>query len=91
MKKRETFKTLFKNASITIKKIISPKSFQSKVFRQDYDEFVVILKGKAIMEIEGKKIFLPKNRPFFIPKKTKHQILSTSKSMETEWFAVYIK
>lgn len=91
MKKREKFTTLFKNASVTIKKIESPRSFESKVFRQNCDEFVFLLKGSATMEIEGKKIFLRKNHSFYIPKKVKHKILATSKSTVTEWLAVYIK
>ncbi len=91
MKKRETFETLFSNASVKIKKIISPRSFKSKVFKQNYDEFVFLLKGKATMKISGKKIFLSKNQSLFIPKKTKHQILATSKSTETDWLAIYIK
>ncbi|MEK7180333.1 MAG: cupin domain-containing protein [Patescibacteria group bacterium] len=91
MKKREMFQTLFSNASVKIKRIISPKSFQSRIFVQNCDELVFLLKGSAEMEIGGKKVPLRKNQSLFIPKKTKHQILATSKSTETDWLAIYIK
>ncbi|MDP2704858.1 MAG: cupin domain-containing protein [Patescibacteria group bacterium] len=91
MKRRETFKTLFSDTSVKIKKIVSPKSFRSAIFTQSDNEFVFMLKGSATLSVGGKKVFLRKNHSLFIPKKTAHRILSTSAATKTEWLAIHIK
>ena len=89
MKKGETVKTLLRNKKITIKKIASPKGFASKVFIQDRDEWCSLLTGSAKLKVGKKTISLFSGKSVFIPKKTKHQILSTSLKSQTIWLAVY--
>ena len=89
--KKEKFEVIYKSKQVIIKKITSPLNFKSRVWNQDCDEWVTILKGGAIMKVGQKKINLKIGSTLFLPRKKEHQILSTSKKEPTVWLAVYSK
>jgi cupin 2 domain-containing protein len=83
----ESFETLFKNKNVKIKKIVSNSLATKQTFKQDKNEFVVLLKGKATLKM-GKKIYkLKKGDLLFIKKNKKHSLLNTSK--KAIWLAFY--
>ena len=83
----EIFNTLLKKENIEIKKIISNTLKTSQTFKSDKDEFVVLLKGCAKIEINDEIKKLKSGDTIFIPKNTKHTLLKTKKI--AIWLAVY--
>ena len=51
----EFFETILKHKNVTIKKIVSNTLKTSQTFNQKEDEFVILLKGCAKIEINAKK------------------------------------
>ena len=86
----EIFNNLLSHKNVKINKIISPPNFVSEQFIQDEDEWVILLQGSAILEINQKITKLVKDSYIFIPAKTPHKILSTELNIKTIWLAVHI-
>ena len=84
----EVFDTLFEGKRVKIVRIISSDDIEIVEYIQDEDEWVVLLEGKAVIEIEGEQKTLKKGDTLFIPSKTPHKVLSTSKG--ALWLAVHI-
>jgi len=84
----EIFITLLKHKNIEIKKIISNTLKTPQTFNQEYDEFVVLLKGCAKIEINGEIKKLKSGDFMFIPKNTPHTLLKTKKV--AIWLAINI-
>ena len=83
----EIFTTLFKNDSIKIESIRSWLRTPGEFYNQDQDEWVILLKGRAKLEIAHENITLQSGDYLFIPKHTLHRILSTDKN--TLWLGVF--
>ena len=83
----EDFSTLFENRNTKIVRIVSSDILEEIEYCQEEDEFVILLEGKATLEIEGKKTTLNRGESLFIPAKTKHKVLTTQKG--TLWIAIY--
>ncbi|NET24795.1 cupin domain-containing protein [Okeania sp. SIO1I7] len=86
----EILKNLLSHKNVKINKIISPPNFVSEEFIQDEDEWVILLQGSAILEINQKNTKLVKDSHIFIPAKTPHKIISTDPNIETIWLAIHI-
>ena len=86
----EIFNNLLSHKNVKINKIISPPNFVSEQFIQDEDEWVILLQGSAILEINQKITKIVKDSYIFIPAKTPHKILSTEPNIKTIWLAVHI-
>ncbi len=86
--KGETFDLLLSHKNIKIVRIVSSEQLDDKIYAQEEDEWVVIIEGTALLEIEGKQKPLSKGDSLFIPAQTPHRVLETSKG--TIWLAVHI-
>ncbi|WP_457560346.1 cupin domain-containing protein [Caminibacter sp.] len=84
----EIFETILKHKNIEIKKIISNTLKTPQTFCQKEDEWVVLLKGCAKIEINGKIKKLKAGDFLFIPANTPHTVLKTKKT--AIWLAVHI-
>lgn len=87
--KGEDFTTLLEKENIKVVRIVSSDNLEDKDYCQEEDEFVILLKGKATLNIDGKNKILTKGDTLYIPAKTKHKVLSTQKG--TLWIAIYFK
>jgi cupin 2 domain-containing protein len=85
----ETFITLLKHKNVTIKKIVSNTLKTPQTFNQKENEFVVLLKGCAKIEINGEIKKLKSGDWLYIPANTPHTLLKTRKT--AVWLAIYIK
>ena len=83
----EEFTTLLEKENIKIARIVSSDKLEEKEYYQKEDEFVILLEGKASLEIEGKKVTLNRGETLFIPAKTKHKVLTCQKG--TLWLAIH--
>ena len=84
----EIFQTLLKHKNIEIKKIISNTLKTPQTFIQKEDEFVILLKGCAKIEINGEIKKLKAGDYLFIPANTPHTLLKTKKI--AIWLAIHI-
>lgn len=89
----EKFFEIFKNEVIKIEKIVSngqtsPENFW---YEQEESEFVLILKGNAILEFEEQTMILNEGDAVNIPALTKHRVKQTSQEEPTIWLAVFYK
>jgi len=85
----EDFYTHLVSKNVEIKTIISNRVKIPQVFVSEYDEWVVVLKGCAKIEMGGVVYKLKKGESMFIPSNTKHTLLKTRQVVE--WLAVCIK
>lgn len=90
-KDQEQFFELIKNDNIRIEKIVSngqssPINFW---YEQKENEFVLILKGNAILEYEDKDVILKEGDFVNIKAFTKHRVKYTNKDEPTIWLAVF--
>lgn len=89
----EKFFEIFKNEVIKIEKIVSngqtsPENFW---YEQEESEFVLVLKGNAILEFEEQTMILNEGDAVNIPALTKHRVKQTSLEESTIWLAVFYK
>ena len=90
-KGKEQFFDLIKNDNIKIEKIVSNGQSSSVNFwyEQEKSEFVLILKGDAILEFEDEEIELKEGDYINIKAFTKHRVKYTNKDKPTIWLAVF--
>jgi cupin 2 domain-containing protein len=89
---REDFLTLFENASAKVERIVSHSHSSPPGFwyDQDWDEWLIIMRGSATLEFEGKKLVELKEGDYLtIAKHVKHRVARTS--AQAVWLAVHIK
>lgn len=83
----ESFTTLHQNNGIKIEAIRSHLLQPGEIYCQKEDEWVVLLRGSAQLQVEEKVIELSQGDSLFLPKQTVHQVLSTSK--DALWLGVF--
>ena len=89
---REEFSTLFENSSAKVERIVSHSHSSPPDFwyDQDWDEWVVIMRGSATLEFEGNQLVeLKEGDCMTIAKHVKHRVARTS--AQTVWLAVHVK
>ena len=83
----ETFTTLLDHPNARIVRIVSSDDVEPILYDQEEDEWVVVIEGEAVLEIEGDEKKLPRGESLLIPAHTKHRVLKTKKG--TIWLAVH--
>ena len=87
-KKGEVFTPLFEHKNIKINRIVSSREVEDKEYIQDEDEWLVLVKGEAILLLDKKEKKLLKGETLFIPAKVPHQVLYTKQN--TLWITIHI-
>jgi len=89
--KNELCDVLLQNENISIKRIVSQgqTSPPSGWYDQAQNEWVVVLKGEAIIEFENKQVYLNTGSYLNIPARTRHKVSWTSDKCETIWLAIF--
>ncbi|MDO5695233.1 MAG: cupin domain-containing protein [Eubacteriales bacterium] len=67
--------------------LIQSNASPSGPYLQDEDEWVCLLNGNAVLDVEGQMIHLEKGEHYFIPRKTLHHVRMTSP--DCVWLAVF--
>ena len=84
--------SLFENPSVKIERIVS-RSYSSPSgfwYDQDEEEWVMVVRGEAVLEFEGGELVCMKEGDYVtIPRHVKHRVRQTSP--ETIWLAVHIR
>jgi glyoxylase I family protein len=84
----ETFRTLAQLGSTTIEQIVSSAEPAAQPSVQDHDEWVVVLRGRAELDVNGRRLELREGDQLAIAAGTPHQVLATSAG--TMWLAVHV-
>ena len=84
----ETFTTLHEHKNIKINRIVSSDTLNKNLYKQEEDEWLVLLEGEATLRLDQKEIILVKGDTLFIPALTPHQVLRTQSG--TLWLTVHI-
>ena len=84
----ESFTTLLDHPHARIIRIVSSDDVEPILYDQEEDEWVVIVEGGAVLEIEGEKKTLRRGESLLIPAHAKHRILQTENG--TVWLAIHL-
>ena len=90
----ELFETIVSSENVRIERIISKghASPASGWYDQDENEWVIVLKGEAKIEIENQAtVHLMSGSYLNIPAHTRHKVSWTDPDTETLWLAIYYK
>lgn len=92
-KSKEEFLDLLNHDNIRIERIVSngQKSEKDFWYEQEENEFVLLLKGSAILEFENKEMPLIEGDFVNIKAFTKHRVKYTSEDETTIWLAIFYK
>ncbi len=84
----EKFKTMLQHKNVSVKRIVSNTLKTPQTFRQDVDEWVIVLQGCAKLEMDGIIHKLKKGDSLFIEANKEHTLLKTKQVVV--WLAIYI-
>lgn len=87
-KEGEIFDVLQKHKNVRIERIISSYKVPHKIYVQKQDEWALLLKGKAKLNVGGKIVRLKVGDFIFIESGKKHKVLETEH--DALWLAVHI-
>ena len=84
----ERFDTLLEHKNLVIERISSSSDIETKLYVQPQDEWVLLVQGTAVMEIDGKTQPLATGDYVFLPAGTPHSVKSVSDG--AMWLAVHL-
>ncbi|MFO8054749.1 MAG: cupin domain-containing protein [Bacteroidales bacterium] len=89
----ETFETLLQNHGCKVERIVSSGHTTpiDAPYVQAHHEWVMVLQGHAILEVEDKTIPLHKGDYLLIPAQHKHRVIFSSKEPECIWLAIHMQ
>lgn len=90
--KEELFENIISNDKVKIERIISKghTTAEFEWYNQKSDEWVIVLKGEAILEFENSDdVGLKEGDYLNIPANTKHRVSWTKEDEETIWLAIH--
>jgi len=86
----EVFSELLRHHNLLIERIVSSDRPDPVLYDQDQDEWVILLEGRATMDISGEVLSLVPGDHIFIPAHTPHRVLSTTPTPRCVWLAVHL-
>lgn len=84
----ERFDTLLSHRNLVIERILSSAHTVPAEYVQTQDEWVVLLKGEAVLEVAGRRVALTSGDYVFLPSGTGHTVASVSEG--TLWLAIHL-
>ena len=87
----ENFSELLRCQNIVIERIVSSDKPDNIIYNQPQDEWVILLQGKATLQLKNDIINLTSGDYLFIPANTPHQVIKTSFEPCCIWLAIHIK
>jgi len=90
--KEELFEEIVKKDKVKIERIISKghTTTEFEWYDEESDEWVIVLKGEAILEFEtSDDVRLKEGDYLNIPAHTKHRVSWTKENEETVWLAIH--
>ena len=86
----EEFETLHDANAVTIERIASNNLLNGQWYDQDHDEWVILTRGNAIIELDdGSRLSMTAGDYLLLKAHIRHRVTETSK--DALWLAVHIK
>ncbi len=86
----ERFEAWLTCKNVIIERIVSSDQPEPATYDQAQDEWVLLLQGRARLEVEGRELTLEPGDTLFIPAHARHRLLETSTETQCLWLAVHI-
>ena len=83
----ERFDELARMGNLVVERIVSSESPASELYDQPQDEWVVLIRGDATLEVAGTSVTLSAGDTLLLPRHTPHRVLTTSAG--ALWLAVH--
>jgi cupin 2 domain-containing protein len=84
----ERFRELVRMRNVVVEEIISSSSPEPVEYLQVQDEWVVVLDGEAVLEVDGAEVRLVRGDWVLLPASAPHRVLMTAAG--TRWLAVHV-
>ena len=84
----ERFDTLLSYKNLVVERIVSSSAITPCEYVQPHDEWVVLIKGEAVLQVAGESIALKPGDHLFLPAKVPHTVERTSQG--AMWLAVHL-
>lgn len=84
----ERMDVLLAHKNLVVERIVSSATFAPKRYVQSQDEWVLLMRGEAEMEVEGETVALKAGDHLFLPSGTAHIVKSASEG--AMWLAVHL-
>jgi cupin 2 domain-containing protein len=84
----ERFDTLLTHRGLVIERIVSSSKIELQTCVQPQDEWVVLVEGEALLNVNGQAVPLRSGDHVFLPAQTPHTVLSVSQG--AMWLAVHL-
>src|SRR4051812_10337282 len=69
--------------NVVVEEIVSATADRTVEYRQEQDEWVVVLSGSAVLDVEGERVELSRGEWLLLPAATRHRLLSVEP--QTQW------
>lgn len=86
--KGERFDTLLSHRNLVVERIVSSSAITPREYAQPQDEWVVLVKGEAVIQVAGESIALKPGDHLFLPAGAPHTVERTSHG--AMWLAVHL-
>lgn len=86
----ELFTELLRCRNVSIERISSSHAPDPVLYDQAQDEWVILLEGRATLEIGDEKLELVPGDHLYIPARTPHRVTATFPEPRCLWLAVHI-
>ncbi|MDD2545922.1 MAG: cupin domain-containing protein [Burkholderiaceae bacterium] len=84
----ERFDTLLQHRNLQIERIVSSRTLAPQTWVQPQDEWVLLLQGDAVLDVDGQRVALQAGDHLFLPAGLAHRVESTSEG--ALWLAVHL-
>ncbi len=89
----EFFETLISGNNFKVERIVSygHTTPENEIYDQEQDEWVILLKGKAIIDFydPDQSVELKEGDHIFIPAHRQHRVIFSDNSKQTIWLAIH--
>jgi cupin 2 domain-containing protein len=87
-KQGERVDTILSHRNLVIERIVSSAFIAPQEYRQAQDEWVLLVRGEALIEIEGQSVSLKSGDYLFLPADVPHTLAHSSEG--AMWLAVHL-
>lgn len=84
----EQFDTILSHRNVVVERIVSSAAITAHEYVQALDEWVVLIRGEAVLQVAGEAISLGAGDHLFLPAGVPHTVERTSEG--AMWLAVHI-
>ncbi|MBK8637564.1 MAG: cupin domain-containing protein [Chromatiaceae bacterium] len=85
----ESCEDLWRQANLRVERISSSASPDPGLYDQEQDEWVMLVEGRAVLEVAGRRVPLSPGDHLVIPAHTPHRVLETHPEPRCLWLAVH--